>query len=460
MKTVTGIATGLCAVAAASAAAQDFTEPPSFGSVTLQAGFSPDPHSRSLTAGGTIRAETRFSGCRGSIASAPDYSVYYTAGSLPLIFSVDSDRDTTLVINGPDTRWYCDDDGASTGLNPMVRFNNPQSGRYDVWVGTYGEGAGVPATLFVSELSDHTRESAGLARYQPRGLEPNLPGRYGDVSLQAGFLPDPHRRNVTAEGSIRAESELSQCSGYIEAAPDYSVYYTAGSSPLIFTADSDRDTTLVIYGPDGRWHCDDDRAQSSFNPMVRFNTPLSGRYSVWVGTYSSGAGAPATLFVSELGEFTRESAGMGGFQPQPASGLDYSLPARYGDITLNDGFLPDPYQLTVTAGGPVSVANAISNAVGYCNGNTTRQPTLQLHYTGGRDLHIYTAGSGDTTLAINGPDGTWYCNDDADGLNAGISFPAGTSGIYDIYVGSFSQGIQQTTLRISEIALGHGPGGK
>jgi len=464
MKTLTGIAAGLCAVAAVSTAtAQDYTEAPSFGSVTLQAGFSPDPHIRNLTAGGAIRAETRFSGCRGSIADAPDYSVYYTSGSLPLIFTVDSDRDTTLVINGPDTRWYCDDDGAESPLNPLVRFDNPQSGRYDVWVGTYTQGAGVPATLFISELGEYTRQSAGLGGYQPQpsgGLDTSLPARYGDVTLQAGFLPDPHVRNLTAGGSISAQSRLSQCRGYVAAAPDYSVYYTAGMSPLIFSADSDRDTTLVINGPDSRWYCDDDGAESALNPLVRFDNPQSGRYDVWVGTYSSGDGAPATLFVSELGEYTRASAGLGGTQPQPVSRLDISLAASYGDITLGGGFLPDPYQMSVMAGGPVSVANAISNAVGYCNGNTTRQPTVELRYNGGSDLHIYTSGSADTTLAINGPDGTWYCNDDADGLDAGISFPAGSSGVYDIYVGTFSQGSQQTTLRISEIALGYGPGGK
>lgn len=461
MKTMIGIAAGLCAAAALGAAsAQDYSEPPAFGSVTLQAGFSPDPHIRNLTAGGPIRAETRFSGCRGSIASAPDYSVYYTAGSLPLIFTVDSDSDTTLVINGPDARWYCDDDGAQSPLNPMVRFNNPQSGRYDIWVGTYSSGAGVPATLFVSELGEHTRQSAGMGGYRPQqpatGLDISRPGRYGDLTLQAGFLPDPHVRNLTAGGPISAQSRLSQCRGYIAAAPDYSVYYTAGAAPLIFSADSDRDTTLVIYGPDGRWHCDDDGAETSFNPMVRFNTPLSGRYSIWVGTYSSGGGAPATLFVSELGEFTRESTGYGGM----ASGLDINLAARYGDVTLQGGFMPDPYQISMMAGGPISASGAVSNAEGYCTGYVTREPSLQLRYNGGGDLHIYTAGPADTTLAINGPSGAWYCNDDADGLNAGLSFPAGSSGVYDIYVGTFSQGGQQTTLRISEIALGYGPGGK
>lgn len=288
------------------------------------------------------------------------------------------------------------------------------------------------------------------------------PPSFGSVNLQAGFSPDPHYRNLTAGGDIRAETRFSSCRGSIAYAPDYSVYYTAGSLPLIFTVDSDRDTTLVINGPNAQWYCDDDGAQSPLNPMVRFNNPQSGRYDVWVGTYSEGAGVPATLFVSELGEHTRESAGVRGYASQPARrGLDIGLAPRYGRTTLNGGFLPDPYQIAVNAGGPVSVSNAISNANGYCNGNTTRAATLELQYNGYSDLHIYTSGSADTTLAINGPDGTWYCNDDAaDGLNAGISFPSGAAGLYDIYVGTFSQSNQQTTLRISEIALDYRPSGK
>ncbi len=287
------------------------------------------------------------------------------------------------------------------------------------------------------------------------------PPAFGSVTLQAGFSPDPHIRNLTAGGSIRAETRFSSCRGSIANAPDYSLYYTAGSLPLIFTVDSDRDTTLVINGPDAQWYCDDDGAQSPLNPMVRFNNPQSGRYDIWVGTYSSGAGVPATLFISELGEYTRESAGLGGYQPRPVmSGLDIGLAARYGDITLNGGFLPDPYQISVMAGGSISASSAISNANGYCTGYVTREPTLELRYNGGGDLHIYTAGSPDTVLAINAPDGTWHCNDDADGFDAGLSFPNGFSGVYDIYVGTFSQGSQQTTLRISEISLGYGPGGK
>ena len=293
------------------------------------------------------------------------------------------------------------------------------------------------------------------------GQDYTEPPAFGSVTLQAGFSPDPHVRQLTAGGSIRAETRFSECRGSIANAPDYSLYYTAGSLPLIFTVDADHDTTLVVNGPDARWYCDDDGAQSPLNPMVRFNNPQSGRYDIWVGTYSSGAGVPATLFISELGEYTRQSAGLGGYQPQAvAASLNIGLAARYGDVTLNGGFLPDPYQISVMAGGTISTSGAINNANGYCTGYVTREPTLELRYNGGSDLHIYTAGSPDTVLAINAPDGSWHCNDDADGLDAGLSFPNGQAGVYDIYVGAFSQGSQQTTLRISEIALGYGPGGK
>ena len=73
--------------------------------------------------------------------------------SLPLIISVASSADTTLVVNAPDGSFYCDDDGGVNGSNPSVRFNNPQSGRYEIWVGTYRSGSPQAARLHISEVS-------------------------------------------------------------------------------------------------------------------------------------------------------------------------------------------------------------------------------------------------------------------------------------------------------------------
>jgi hypothetical protein len=136
------------------ALAQDFSQPPTYGSVTLSSGFSPDPYTVNLQSGGSIDASRRLGGsCRGYIANAPDFSINYNAGStFPLILSVNASSDTTLVVNGPSGSWYCDDDGGN-GLNPSLRFNNPSSGRYDVWVGTYASSSLQSATLYVSEVS-------------------------------------------------------------------------------------------------------------------------------------------------------------------------------------------------------------------------------------------------------------------------------------------------------------------
>lgn len=137
---------------AGSAYAQDYSLNPTFGSVSLSAGFTPDPHRVSLRSGGSLRASNVDSGCSGYIANAPDYRLDYDSGSLPLIISVDSNADTTLVINGPNGAWYCNDDGGESGLNPMVRLEKPMSGQYDIWVGTYGSESTEAATLHISEL--------------------------------------------------------------------------------------------------------------------------------------------------------------------------------------------------------------------------------------------------------------------------------------------------------------------
>lgn len=143
----------LAAVATAGiATAQDFNANPNYGTVNLTAGFTPDPQVINLQSGGNIDAQSLSSSCRGFITNAPDVRLNYTSGSYPLILSVASSADTTLVVNAPDGTWYCDDDGGVNGLNPQVRFNSPQSGRYEIWVGTYGGARLEQAQLHISEL--------------------------------------------------------------------------------------------------------------------------------------------------------------------------------------------------------------------------------------------------------------------------------------------------------------------
>ncbi|MFC3096500.1 hypothetical protein [Alteraurantiacibacter palmitatis] len=134
--------------------AQDTAAVPVYHKVELSAGFTPDPQFFGVTSGGSISANGSVSSrCAGYIANAPDVRLHYTSGSFPLIISTRSSGDTTLVVHAPDGRWYCDDDGGESGLNAMVRFNSPQSGRYAIWVGSYRSGENVQADVAISEVS-------------------------------------------------------------------------------------------------------------------------------------------------------------------------------------------------------------------------------------------------------------------------------------------------------------------
>ncbi|WP_339744134.1 peptidase S1 [uncultured Maricaulis sp.] len=136
-----------------AAQAQDTSALPSGGEASLSAGFTPDPFTARLQSGGPIDvSQTRGLDCKGFIASAPDFDLYYNAGALPLIVSVGALVDATLVVHAPDGSWHCDDDSGG-GLNPSIRFVDPQSGVYDIWIGTYADAAREEATLSISELS-------------------------------------------------------------------------------------------------------------------------------------------------------------------------------------------------------------------------------------------------------------------------------------------------------------------
>lgn len=123
---------------------------PAYGTIELVAGFQPDPHAVEIAAGGGLDASSV--GCVGWIAQAPDYRVNWTAGSgqLPLIFSVQSDADTVLVVNDAEGNWLCNDD--TNGFNPAISIANPPSGQYDIWVGTYAQGDLQDSVLSVSEV--------------------------------------------------------------------------------------------------------------------------------------------------------------------------------------------------------------------------------------------------------------------------------------------------------------------
>lgn len=145
------IAAAATLVALVPANAQNINADPTYETVRLSGGFTPDPYTVQLRSGGSVDASTISSSCRGYIANAPDVRLHFSAGSLPLIISAAAQADTTLVINAPNGNWYCNDDGGE-GLNPSIRFDPAMSGRYEIWIGTYGSSSLEAARLSISEI--------------------------------------------------------------------------------------------------------------------------------------------------------------------------------------------------------------------------------------------------------------------------------------------------------------------
>jgi hypothetical protein len=277
-----------------------------YGQVTLRAGFLPDPYAVTVNAGGAIEATRASEACLGFIDARATFTLRYTAGDYPLFISATSESDTTIAVRAPDGSWSCDDDSAGS-LNPVVSWENPRSGRYQIWVGRYGvQGEAASATLNISEIGAGGGGQLGAVPppVQPGAGMPDwsLAPAYGAIDLVAGFEPDPHRMNIAAGGELDASAiGAPGCVGWIARAPDYRVNWTAGDSglPLIFSVNSQADTTLVINDPSGAWHCNDDGGQG-LNPSITFAAPASGQYDIWVGTYMSGPLQDSTLAVSEL----------------------------------------------------------------------------------------------------------------------------------------------------------------
>lgn len=140
----------LAALCAGRAETQDKDIRPTFGSVSLVAGFEPDPFVKNLIAGGEIqRQEDSF---RHWVAKAPDFVLDYKAGKYKLtIYAEAVGADTTLLIRTPGGKFVANDDGPGTGLNPLITFARPESGLYHIWVGTLNQ-ANAKASLKITEL--------------------------------------------------------------------------------------------------------------------------------------------------------------------------------------------------------------------------------------------------------------------------------------------------------------------
>ena len=107
----------------------DPSREPQYGSVNLRAGFTPDPHTQSILAGGSNDL-SGYGHVGYWLQLPPDYVVNYTAGyrfAAPDYQRLARRRKIPLSSSRPpDGRWEFNDD--FEGVRAGIRFDNPRSG--------------------------------------------------------------------------------------------------------------------------------------------------------------------------------------------------------------------------------------------------------------------------------------------------------------------------------------------
>ncbi len=289
-------------------------------------------------------------------------------------------------------------------------------------------------------------------------------GAGGPMTLSPGFSPDPSRASGTAGGTVSA-STLANCgvSGQVAAQPNHLLNLTGNFSNLRIVVNAGAlDTTLMVQKPDGTFVCNDDT--EGYHPIVA-GAFGPGLHKIYVGTFSASSTGPYNLGVTELSSVTAASLGAppgseaagGGPTATGAPGAGAAAAAaavaagnsNYGTVSLTPGFTPDPFKGNGTSGGATSAATFSAG----CNGYVATQPD-HIFTAGGAfgNLRIMAKSTGDITLVVRMPDGTFRCNDDHEGTDPLISgnFPAGT---YGIWIGSYQSGTNSPyTIGFSELS--------
>jgi hypothetical protein len=311
---------------ASLAAAQGGLNPtgePNFGTLSLSAGFEPDPFIVTMISGGDVDASSLNLGdsCRGFMTAQPDFRLTWDGAASLLRFYFAGEGDTTLVVSGPDGQTLCNDDGF--GLDPLVEIQNPAAGDYNIWVGSYsqeefisgylmlsGQPGGISAPIQSDVLAAAVSGGGSIGSQVSIGeLDPNAQATFGVTTLAPGFTPDPFSMNILSGGSVNTAmlSLGAGCVGYAASAPDFSVTL-AGTMPQLnvgFTSSDAKDTTLIVRGPSGEYLCNDDT--NGVDPELTLTNAAAGEYDIWVGTYSDDF-SNGTLYISQAGSVPSNGA--------------------------------------------------------------------------------------------------------------------------------------------------------
>ena len=127
----------------------------------------------------------------------------------------------------------------------------------------------------------------------------NQRATFGAIQLNAGFLPDPYVRYITAGGTW----DLLSCfnsygwGGVVPAAPDFELSFYGSSPRLTIEVRASVDAVLLVNDPNGEWFYIDDTFGT--DPAMTFPNPMPGVYDIWIGAYDVTQSNPGQLIITE-----------------------------------------------------------------------------------------------------------------------------------------------------------------
>ncbi len=413
-----------------------------------------------IVPGGSTAVEDLGAGCTGYIyEEQPDLKVVLDAASSQLGIFVNSNIDTTLVVNDPNGAWHCNDDSNYlSNSNPGVLFDNPDDGTYDIWVGTYSDvgidgagklvitewntfdwasmdlGGGSVGTSIVSDGIDFGDDLSNWAddgecddpRFNGEGAATTLlkDDMYHDATdCSAGYsagtiqLADSSAASTAASlaggsqrGRLDSTDPVLSSNGYVDS---YTFQGTAGSSAVIDLNSADFDTYLLVTTPSCEVFTNDDYEGSGSRSLLSLDLGENGEYTVEVTSYSSESTGSYTLAMNS------------NLQRAPVD-LDGSGSLASGDNTFSDGEYYDSFTFEGQPGQIVTI-----------------------------DL---TSGDFDTYLVLETPDGQREVNDDADSTShSQIVSQLSQLGTFTVHVTSYAAA--ETGSYVVNVSQGGAGGG-
>lgn len=348
--------------------------------------------------------------------------------------------DLAMMIVGPSLPMMNDD---FRGLDPGI-VAELEPGTYRVYVGAWGELPNRAAYTLSAVVADEEALSSYNAgnRVEERGDHryPSVAGEERPLNVEAaplsgsvqalttGTITATARANATATAqpySVHAANG-AYCAGLVHADAPAAVFDLpeAGIVTIKVRAPEDpsADTVLVAADDNGNLYCNDDF--DGLNAGVMLDAASASRLSVFVGTYSGSAEPVDFQIEAELQVPSNE----------PPVSMTYRAGGGAQHMLVKEAMM-------------VPLSTLGSGCVGYSRSVGTPHAIVDVRERGA-SLEFLAASSADSTIAVQTPSGETLCNDDYQGLDAGVVVSSTEVGEYRVWLGTYQSAVK-TAISLS-----------